>query len=100
MTIVPIKELKDTAKISDMCAATSEPIYITKNGYGDMVIMNCNSFEAYLEKQRQIAAAEARRELALEQIAADIRASEADIAAGHTRDAFELIDELRVKYGL
>lgn len=100
MTIIPIKELKDTAKMSEMCAATSEPIYITKNGYGDMVIMSCDSFEAYVERQRQIAAAHARRELELERIAADIRASEADIAAGRTRDAFELIDELRKTYGL
>lgn len=100
MTIIPIKELKDTAKMSEMCAATSEPIYITKNGYGDMVIMNCNSFETYVEEQRQIAAAKALRELELEQIAADIRASEADIAAGRTQDAFELVDELREKYEL
>lgn len=100
MTIVPIKELKDTAKISEMCATTSGPIYITKNGYGDMVIMSCDSFETYVEEQCQIAVAKARREFELEQIAADIRAGEADIAAGRTRDAFEMIDDLRAKYGL
>ena len=34
--IIPIKELKDTAKISEMCHENDGPIYVTKNGYGDM----------------------------------------------------------------
>ena len=32
--IIPIKELKNTSEISEMCHRTEEPIYITKNGYG------------------------------------------------------------------
>ena len=48
--IIPIKELKNTSEISDMCHKTDEPIYITKNGYGDMVIMSMESYEASLEK--------------------------------------------------
>jgi PHD/YefM family antitoxin component YafN of YafNO toxin-antitoxin module len=43
--IIPIKDLKDTAKISEMCHETSEPIYVTKNGYGDMVFMSMETFE-------------------------------------------------------
>ena len=38
--IIPIRDLKDTALVSQMCKESSEPIYITKNGYGDMVIMS------------------------------------------------------------
>ena len=38
--IIPIKDLKNTSEISDMCHKTEEPIYVTKNGYGDMVIMS------------------------------------------------------------
>ena len=38
--IIPIKDLKNTSEISDMCHKAEEPIYITKNGYGDMVIMS------------------------------------------------------------
>ena len=38
--IIPIKDLKNTSEISDMCHRAEEPIYITKNGYGDMVIMS------------------------------------------------------------
>ena len=36
--IIPIKDLKNTSEISDMCHKTEEPIYVTKNGYGDMVM--------------------------------------------------------------
>ena len=33
--IIPIKDLKKTSEISQMCHDAEEPIYITKNGYGD-----------------------------------------------------------------
>lgn len=36
--IIPIKDLKKTSEISELCHRAAEPIYITKNGYGDMVI--------------------------------------------------------------
>ena len=38
--IVPIKDLKNTAEISELCHTKDEPVFITKNGYGDMVIMS------------------------------------------------------------
>ncbi|MBQ3921915.1 MAG: type II toxin-antitoxin system Phd/YefM family antitoxin [Spirochaetales bacterium] len=43
--IVPVKELKNTMIISKMCHESDEPIFITKNGYGDMVIMSMRAFE-------------------------------------------------------
>ena len=43
--IIPIRDLKDTAAISQMCSESPEPIYITKNGYGDMVIMSMKVYE-------------------------------------------------------
>ena len=49
--IIPIKDLKNTSEISDMCHKADEPIYITKNGYGDMVIM---SMEIYENIKRQL----------------------------------------------
>ncbi len=48
--IIPIRELKDTARISEMCNATNEPIYITKNGYGDMVVMSMAAYETRLAR--------------------------------------------------
>lgn len=43
--IIPIRDLKDTATISQMCNESNEPIYVTKNGYGDMVIMSMKAYE-------------------------------------------------------
>lgn len=43
--IIPIKDLRDTTKISELCRTSGEPVYITKNGYGDMVIMSMSAFE-------------------------------------------------------
>ena len=48
--IIPIKELKNTSEISDLCHKTDEPIYVTKNGYGDMVIMSIEKYESTLKK--------------------------------------------------
>ena len=33
-----------------MCHRTEEPIYITKNGYGDMVIMSMESYESTIRR--------------------------------------------------
>lgn len=46
--IIPIRDLKDTAAISRMCSESDEPVYITKNGYGDMVIMSMDAYEEML----------------------------------------------------
>ena len=43
--IIPIRDLKNTTEISRMCSNSAEPIYITKNGYGDMVIMSMDTYE-------------------------------------------------------
>ena len=61
--IIPIRDLRDTGKISEMCNASREPIYITKNGYGDMVIMSMALFEerlAQLEMREKILAGKAQ----------------------------------------
>ncbi len=47
--IIPIRDLKNTTEISKMCSESSEPIYITKNGYGDMVIMSMDTYEKKLQ---------------------------------------------------
>ena len=43
--IIPIRDLKNTAAISQMCNESTEPIYVTKNGYGDMVVLSMEAFE-------------------------------------------------------
>lgn len=79
--IIPIRDLRNTAEISKMCKETQEPIYITKNGYGDMVIMDVKLYEKLL----------------MEDVFAKLTESEASFAAGRSRDAFEALDELRTR---
>ncbi len=43
--IIPIRDLKNTSEISQMCQESDEPIFITKNGYGDMVLMSMKTYE-------------------------------------------------------
>lgn len=48
--IIPIRDLRDTTKLSEMCNASNEPIFVTKNGYGDMVIMSMQTYEEQLAR--------------------------------------------------
>lgn len=32
-------------EIAELCKATGEPVYLTKNGEGDLVVMDINAFE-------------------------------------------------------
>ena len=43
--IRPITDLKKTSEISALCHETGEPVFITKNGYSDLVIMSVDSYE-------------------------------------------------------
>ncbi len=83
--IIPIKDLKNTSEISDMCHKAEEPIYITKNGYGDMVIM---SMEIYEDTMRRLS------------VYQDIEISERQIENGQIKDAKTALAGMRAKYGI
>lgn len=83
--IIPIRDLKDTAAISQMCSESPEPIYITKNGYGDMVIM---SMQAYEEKMLLLDAYE------------KLSAAEEEVKSGKVTDGRAALKELRARHGL
>ncbi|TBL80730.1 type II toxin-antitoxin system Phd/YefM family antitoxin [Paenibacillus thalictri] len=45
-TIRPISDLRNNAnEISEFCHREREPVFITKNGSGDMVVMSIESYE-------------------------------------------------------
>lgn len=45
-SIRPISDLRNNAnEISDFCRQTQEPVYITRNGTGDMVVLSIEEFE-------------------------------------------------------
>ena len=83
--IIPIKDLKNTSEISEMCHKSDEPIYITKNGYGDMLIMSIERYER------------AMRQLSMYQ---SIEISEKQLENAQVKDAKAALSEMREKYGL
>ena len=83
--IIPIRDLKDTAAISQMCSESTEPVYITKNGYGEMVIM---SMRAYEEK------------LAVLDVYSKLAEAEEEIREGKPVEAHTSLKGLRAKYGI
>lgn len=72
--IRPITDLRNTAKISELCHARREPLFITKNGYGDLVIMSIETYEEMIETARTDAAiSEAEQEYAADGVLLDAR---------------------------
>ena len=83
--IIPIKELKNTVKVSELCHKQQEPIYVTKNGYGDMVLMSMDVFENM------------KRRLEMYQ---ELFVSQQQFERGEVKDAYEALEGLRDKYDL
>ncbi|MDO9630030.1 MAG: type II toxin-antitoxin system prevent-host-death family antitoxin [Acholeplasmataceae bacterium] len=54
LKIIPIRELKNTASISKYVVETNEPVFITKNGYGSMVIVSIEVYEKEIAKRQMI----------------------------------------------
>ena len=40
MTIIPMRDLKDTVEIERRCMEEKGPVFVTKNGYGKLVVMD------------------------------------------------------------
>jgi prevent-host-death family protein len=82
--IRPITDLRNTNEISEICHKHDEPIFITKNGYGDLVVMSMETYE------RQLAMAEVYKKLA---------EAEAQIVQGvPLLDGEEVFKKLKDKY--
>ncbi len=80
--IRPISDLRNNSnEISEFCHQTREPVFITKNGVGDMVVMSIETFE---------------RQQALLNLYTKLAEAEEDIAKGAKgEDFFEVARELR-----
>ena len=83
--IRPIRDLKNTTEISNLCHEVREPIFITKNGYGDMVIMSMETFE---------------KSNFLNNLYDKLTIAEADLKAGRVSDIDVAISNIRKQYGL
>lgn len=45
--IMPIKDLRNTTEISNIAHKSQEPIFITKNGYSDLVVMSSELYDRF-----------------------------------------------------
>ena len=50
MTIIPMRDLKDTVEVERRCAQEQGPIFVTKNGYGKLVVMDIEYFDKLVGK--------------------------------------------------
>ena len=51
-TIIPIRDLRNTSEISELAHKQQEPIFITKNGYSDLVVMSSELYERFAQTNR------------------------------------------------
>jgi PHD/YefM family antitoxin component YafN of YafNO toxin-antitoxin module len=83
--IRPITDLRNTNEISEICHQSHEPVFITKNGYGDLVIMSMETYE---------------RQMAVVDIYKKLLEAETEITNGTPlKDGEEVFRKLRTKHG-
>ena len=83
--ILPVNELKNTAFIMKTCKESDVPIVITRNGYGEAVMMSVSLYEELFAKLHEALLINE----ALEEI---------DKGAKGV-DGLKFLDELKTKYG-
>lgn len=84
--IRPITDLRNTNEISELCHAKKEPVFITKNGYGDLVVLSIEAYEELIDTLQADSA---------------IREAEQEVEnGGELIDAREALASLRKKYRL
>jgi hypothetical protein len=83
--IIPIRDLKKTSELSTLCRQSGEPVFITKNGYGDMVIMSMETYE---------------KTLFVNDTYRKLEEGEGSIHSGAVMDGFASLKAIREKHGL
>ena len=84
MTIVPMRDLKDTVKIERLCTEENGPIFVTKNGYGKLVVMDIEHFEKLMNQTFEAKA---------------INEALSDMKSGRVKDGEAVKEEMKKKYG-
>lgn len=85
MQIIPMRDLKNTVEVERRCAEENGPVFVTKNGYGRLVVMDIAYYERTMEKVYEAQA---------------ILEGLADAKAGRLVDGEDALARIREKYGL
>ena len=85
MQIIPMRELKNTVEVERRCAEENGPVFVTKNGYGRLVVMDIDYYERTMRKMDE---------------AKKILEGLEDVKSGNTVDGDTAISNIRSKYGI
>ena len=85
MKIIPMRDLKNTVEVERQCKEEQGHIFVTKNGYGRLVVMDIEYYESTIQK--------------MEEARLLIEALE-DVEEGRVLDGKEALLKLREKYGI
>ena len=85
MTIIPMRDLKNTVEIEKKCAETNGPVFVTKNGYGRLVVMDIEYYEQVMRKIYEV-----------KQLSKGL----ADIESGKVVDGDTVKQKMTEKYGI
>ena len=85
MRIIPMRDLKDTVEIERLCKEENGPVFITKNGYGRLVVMDIDYYENSLKKISEA-----------NMIAEGLE----DLVSNNVEDGDRAISDIKIKYGI
>ena len=84
--IRPIRDLRNTNEISEICHTRKEPVFITKNGYGDLVVMSIETYDEMVKNMAiDKAISESEAELAKNQKLYDAKEALASLKKKHLK---------------
>ena len=89
--IVPITELRNTKRITQVCEEEQAPIFVTSNGFNKLVVMSDNVFNKYEDIFNKY--------FALMDVYQKLSEAEEDIQSNRVRPAKDVFKELDKKYG-
>ncbi|WP_432268233.1 type II toxin-antitoxin system Phd/YefM family antitoxin [Catenibacterium mitsuokai] len=85
MQIIPMRDLKNTVEVERRCAEENGPVFVTKNGYGRLVVMDINYYEKTMRKMDE---------------ATTILDGLKDVKSGNAVEGDTAISKIRSKYGI
>ena len=85
MQIIPMRDLKNTVEVERRCAEENGPVFVTKNGYGRLVVMDIDYYEKTMRKMDE---------------ATTILDGLKDVKSGNTVEGDTAISNVRSKYGI
>ena len=85
MKIIPMRDLKNTVEVEKPCVKEQGPVYVTKNGYGRLVVMDIEYYEKTMQKMYEAKA---------------VMEGLKDLKEGNIEDGVDTIRKLKEKYDL